>query len=170
MNRIDLKESDLPKNYRTFEGYESKLYKFTTDHAAGAWDVSDVTEVTVSDDLEKTYKTDDATESAIVDADYIPFYDSSASVSKKSTWSNFCNKIAAKLFKYVQVDNIALTTSPTTVTFSDAGITADSVIDVYTSEYGISKNSETVSNGAATVIFSALTSGTKTISARVYYK
>ena len=31
MNRIDLKESDLPKNYRTFEGYESKLYKFDDD-------------------------------------------------------------------------------------------------------------------------------------------
>lgn len=76
--------------------YESKLYKFTTDHVAGVWDVSDVTEVTVSDDLEKTYKTDDATESAIVDADYIPFYDSSASASKKSTWNNFCTKIAAK--------------------------------------------------------------------------
>lgn len=73
--------------------YESKLYKFTTDHAAGAWDVSDVTEVTVSDDLEKTYKSDDATESAIADADYVPFYDSSASASRKSTWSNFKNKI-----------------------------------------------------------------------------
>ena len=77
--------------------YESKLYKFTTDHAAGAWDVSDVTEVTVSDDLEKTYKTDNSTESAIVDADYVPFFDSSAGAPKKSTWSNFCGKIAAKL-------------------------------------------------------------------------
>ena len=76
--------------------YESKLYKFTTDHAAGAWDVSDVTEVTVTDDLEKTYKIDNATESAIVDADYIPFLDSSASTPRKSTWSNFCSKISAK--------------------------------------------------------------------------
>lgn len=43
------------------------------------------------------YKTDDATESAIVDADYVPFFDSSAAsgegAPKKSTWSNFKTKI-----------------------------------------------------------------------------
>ena len=43
------------------------------------------------------YQTDDATESAIVDADYVPFFDSSAAsgegAPKKSTWSNFKTKI-----------------------------------------------------------------------------
>ena len=37
-------------------------------------------------DNTKCYQTDDSTESAIVDADYVPFYDSSASAPKKSTW------------------------------------------------------------------------------------
>ena len=101
--------------------YENKLYVFTSDHAAGSWDASDVTEKVVSDVLEadaaaiaKTYKTDDATESAIVDADYIPFLDSSAAsgagAAKKSTWSNFCSKIASKLAttfnKYLGIESL----------------------------------------------------------------
>ena len=49
----------------------------------------------------KCYQTDDATESTIVDADYVPFYDASASAPKKSTWSNFCNKIQSKLTAFV---------------------------------------------------------------------
>lgn len=48
-------------------------------------------------DAAKTYQTDDATESAIVDADYIPFLDNSAAsgagAPKKSTWSNFKSKL-----------------------------------------------------------------------------
>lgn len=51
-------------------------------------------------DTSECYKKSDSTESAIVDADYIPFLDSSAEegegAPKKSTWSNFCSKIAAK--------------------------------------------------------------------------
>lgn len=51
-------------------------------------------------DTSKCYKTTDDTEAAIVDDDYIPFLDSSAEegagASKKSTWLNFCSKIAAK--------------------------------------------------------------------------
>lgn len=56
-------------------------------------------------DADKTYQTDDATESAIVDADYIPFLDSSAAsgagAPKKATWSNFISKIKAKITEYV---------------------------------------------------------------------
>lgn len=54
----------------------------------------------VEGDTSACYQTTDDTESAIVDADYIPFLDSSAAsgagAPKKSTWSNFCSKIAAK--------------------------------------------------------------------------
>lgn len=114
--------------------YESKLYKFTTDHAAGAWDVSDVTEITVSDDLEKTYKTDDATESAIVDADYLPFYDSSANASKKSTWSNFCNKIAAK-FATVFNEYLGISSIGAGLTINDGVLSASAVgVNYSTSE------------------------------------
>lgn len=56
-------------------------------------------------DAAKTYQTDDATESSIVDADYIPFFDSSAAsgsgAPKKSTWTNFIAKIKAKITEYV---------------------------------------------------------------------
>lgn len=128
----------------------------------------------VEGDTSACYQTTDDTESAIVDTDYIPFLDSSAAsgagAPKKSTWSNFCSKIAAKLFKYVEVENIGLSTSPTAVTFTSADITADSVIDVYTSEYGIVVYSVVASAGSAVVTFAALASGSKTISARVYYK
>lgn len=52
-------------------------------------------------DTSDCYKTSDGTESNIVDADYIPFLDSSAGsgsgAAKKSTWSNFVSKVAAKL-------------------------------------------------------------------------
>lgn len=50
-------------------------------------------------DNSKCYQTDDATESAIVDADYIPFFDASAAsgagAPRKSTWSNFKTKLKA---------------------------------------------------------------------------
>ena len=56
-------------------------------------------------DNTKCYQTDDATESAIVDADYIPFFDASAAsgagAPRKSTWTNFISKIQAKLTDFV---------------------------------------------------------------------
>lgn len=52
-------------------------------------------------DNTKCYQTDDDTEVTIVDADYVPFYDASASAPKKSTWSNFISKIKAKITEYV---------------------------------------------------------------------
>lgn len=59
-------------------------------------------------DNTKCYQTDDSTESAIVDGDYIPFLDSSAAsgagAPRKSTWSNFCNKIQSKLTAFVDWD------------------------------------------------------------------
>ena len=50
-------------------------------------------------DDSKVYKTDDSTESAIADSDYVPFFDSSASsgsgAPRKSTWSNIKAKLKA---------------------------------------------------------------------------
>ena len=60
-------------------------------------------------DLSKCYQTTDDTESAIVDADYIPFLDSSAAsgagAPKKSTWSNFISKVQAKLTKFLSYED-----------------------------------------------------------------
>ena len=55
----------------------------------------------VDGDTSDCYKTTDDTESAIVDADYIPFLDSSAAsgegAARKSTWSNFIAKVKSKI-------------------------------------------------------------------------
>lgn len=45
----------------------------------------------------KAYQTDDSTETTIADDDLLPFYDTSATARKKSTWSNIIAKIKAKL-------------------------------------------------------------------------
>lgn len=91
-------------------------------------------------DAAKTYQTDDTTESAIVDADYIPFLDSSAAsgsgAPKKSTWTNFISKIKAKITEYVTweannilgaknlLPNLSASTGIFTVN-SDGTVTAD---------------------------------------------
>ena len=75
----------------------------------------------VEGDTSACYQTTDDTESAIVDADYIPFLDSSAAsgegAPKKSTWSNFCSKIAAK---FAEVFNTYLG-----ITSIGSGLTVD---------------------------------------------
>ena len=43
--------------------------------------------------VDKAYKDDDAAETDIVEGDYIPFYDTSASAKKKSLWSNVVSKM-----------------------------------------------------------------------------
>lgn len=47
-----------------------------------------------------TYKTDDPTESIIDNADYFPFYDTSASVKKKTLWSTIADKIKTFLIPH----------------------------------------------------------------------
>lgn len=71
--------------------------------------------------ITKCYQTDNDTESAIVDGDYVPFFDSSAAsgagAPKKSTWSNFCSKIATK---FAEVFNTYLG-----ITSIGSGLTVD---------------------------------------------
>lgn len=43
--------------------------------------------------LTKTYTTDDTASTDLADADYIPFYDTSANAKKKSLWSNIVDKL-----------------------------------------------------------------------------
>lgn len=45
--------------------------------------------------FDKYYSIDDSTESTIANDDYIPFYDTSATAKKKSTWSNIKSKLKA---------------------------------------------------------------------------
>lgn len=46
-------------------------------------------------DISNCYETTDTAESTIDDADYFPFYDSSASAKRKTLWSNIISKINA---------------------------------------------------------------------------
>lgn len=48
----------------------------------------------------KTYSTDDAAETTLDDADYIPFYDTSATAKRKTLWSNIKGKIKDYLFGF----------------------------------------------------------------------
>lgn len=65
------------------------------------------------------YHTNDGTESTFADSDYVPFYDSSASAPKKSTWSNF----KAKLKAYF--DTVYLSEIPTASTSTLGGVKVD---------------------------------------------
>ena len=43
--------------------------------------------------FEKYYSIDDSTESTLANDDYVPFYDTSATAKKKSTWNNIKSKL-----------------------------------------------------------------------------
>ena len=78
-------------------------------------------------DNSKCYQTDDATESSIVDADYIPFLDSSAASGAgapgKTTWSNFKSKIKAFLDpNYVPMVDTSVSSSDDLDNITDTGI------------------------------------------------
>ena len=61
------------------------------------------------------------------------------------------------------------TSTDTTVTFSNAAITTDSMIDVYTDTYGVNPSNVTVTTGTCTLTF-AKVSTAQTISARIEIK
>lgn len=63
----------------------------------GTSGVVDLGTVITSD--KKMFLTDDATETALADGDYIPFYDTSASGKRKSTWANLVAKAKAIIWK-----------------------------------------------------------------------
>ena len=144
--------------------YDGKLYKFTNDHAAGAWSTSDVTEITVSDDLEKTYKIDDSTESAIVDGDYVPFFDSSAAsgagAPRKSTWSNFKSKLKSyfdTLYfsgKYIEGDTPTTSSGIDTFVISDEQITLSSkILSIVSDVESAIYNTILLSEGSITITY-----------------
>ena len=72
----------------------------------------------------KTYKTDDSTETAIADDDYIPFYDSSTQTTKKISKANA--KFGGGALYFTSVACAA--TTGNFATKSDANITANHVV------------------------------------------
>ena len=88
---------------------EKMYYVLSTNavwrYISGTWyevtsteDVSDIlSSLNNKADSNKAYLTDDSNGTDVVDDDYIPFYDTSASAKKKSTFSNLVAKIKTKL-------------------------------------------------------------------------
>lgn len=126
----------------------------------------------VDGDTSDCYKTTDDTESAIVDADYIPFLDSSAAsgegASKKSTWSNFKAKLKAYFDDlYLTARYLETTTKTTsgdvdTFTLTDSSITTDTVVlAVACSNPMKNYTSITISTGSVVVTYSSADSISK---------
>jgi hypothetical protein len=63
-----------------------RVYDRRCTSSGGTWTYPDWTEETP--DLDSKYDTGDAASTDVADADYFPFYDTSASAKKKSLWSN----------------------------------------------------------------------------------
>ena len=55
------------------------------------------TKISTEIDGKLSYSVNDATDTDIADADFVPYYDYSAAAKKKSTWANIIAKIKAKL-------------------------------------------------------------------------
>lgn len=91
--------------------------------------------------LDSKYDLNDSAETDLVDGDYIPFYDSSATAKKKSLWSNIKAKLKTYFDTYYEDAPTVLTqtlqTPNTQVTFTDAAITTNAIISVYTNVPGL---------------------------------
>ena len=172
----------------TFFFYNSNLYQATAAIAQGATITpgTNCTQRTLSaaiatltNGVGKAYQTDDSVESAIDSADYIPFYDSSASAKKKILVSNlsfgdsvsvgFTGTASASGVRYQRIGingsyseingtkfmeqtKTLSTSADVTYTFTNAAITADSVIEPYCSIFGVSPSSITVSAGSCAIV------------------
>ena len=113
------------------------------------------------------YSPNDTAETDIVDADYIPFYDTSALGKRKTLWSNVKAKLKAYFDGIYAIDYYdgRITTAGTQVTITNAGITADSVIISVLSNIANDKYSTIVcSNGSCVITF--LTSAARSV--RIY--
>ena len=80
----------------------------------------------------KAYKTDDTAETAIDDADYFPYYDTSASGKRKSLWSNIKSVLKTyfdTLYKGISVHDAwsEVTSKPFSIVGSGLTVTSDTV-------------------------------------------
>lgn len=71
--------------------------------------------------------------------------------------------------RYLDVTNVLSTSVDTDYVFTDAHITADSVIDVYSTIFGVNPSNVTVSNGTCTVTFPKHTDAVE-MTCRIYIK
>lgn len=71
--------------------------------------------------------------------------------------------------KYLDQTIVTSTSTSVTATFTDSAITTDSVIDVYTSVYGLNHNNITVTSGQCVVTFPAQSSS-QSVTVRIYIR
>ena len=92
---------------------------------------------TGSADLSKYYSTDDTAETTLDDADYIPFYDTSATAKRKTLWSN----IKSVLKTYFDTVYAAITvTTSSSFQVGTTGWTSDT-----TSQSGVTLQKKSIS-------------------------
>lgn len=72
---------------------------YTDTYSIGLTNIQGAVDRVVGDS-EITYKTSDATDTTLDNADYIPFIDVSANVKKKIPWANIVNKIKSSFASY----------------------------------------------------------------------
>ena len=167
--------------------YNGKLYVCTLAFAQGAMIIPGTNcqlttvgaQLKAKADSSTTYQTDDSTETTIDNADYLPFYDSSASAPKKIAVSNlsfgdsvsvgFTGTASASEVRYQRIGingsyseingtkfmeqtKTLSTSADVTYTFTNSAITADSVIEPYCSIFGVSPSSITVSAGSCAIV------------------
>lgn len=168
--------------------YNGKLYVCTLAFAQGAMIIPgtncQLTTVgaqlkALTSGIDKAYQTDDSVEATLDSADYLPFYDSSASAKKRILVSNlsFGDSVTVDHTgtasasgvryqrigvngsyseidgtKYMEQTKTLSTSADVTYTFTNAAITADSAIDPYCDIFGVSPSSITVSAGSCAIV------------------
>lgn len=127
----------------------------------------------VEDLLSGVYRSSDGTETSVATGDSIPFYDDSASATKKIALSNFLAvgttgtasstavsyqyiKAAGSTYeikgtKYMQQSKTVSTSADTTFTFSNAAITTSSTIKAFANKFGVAPKNMTISNGSCVI-------------------
>lgn len=161
--------------------YNGKLYVCTLAFAQGAMIIpgTNCQLTTVGAQLKKAYKTDDAIETSLDAADYLPFYDSSdgkqkrilvsdASLGDTVTVEHTGTASASGVryqrigvngsyteidgTKYMEQTQTLSTSADVTYTFTNVAITADSVIEPYCDIFGVTPKSISVSAGSCAIV------------------
>ena len=168
--------------------YNGKLYVATASIAQGATITpnTNCSQTSIEKliagkaDKSSTYQTTDTAEQTVDGADYIPFYDSSASAPKKILVSDLhlgdtvtvdhtgtasdtgvryqrigVNGVYSEIdgTKYMEQTQTLSTSADTTFTFTNAAITANSDISVQVSKYGVVASDMVISAGSCVLTF-----------------
>ena len=184
--------------------YNGKLYVATASIAQGATNTpnTNCSQTSIEKliagkaDKSSTYQTTDTAEQTVDGADYIPFYDSSASAPKKILVSDLhlgdtvtvdhtgtasdtgvryqrigVNGVYTEIdgTKYMEQTKTLSTSADVTYTFTNAAITANSVIEPYCDIFGVSPSSITVSAGSCAIVIPKQSSAVS-CKVRIYIK